>query len=100
MLKRLLLALALMGGLHGPAVLAESVAERSLRQVTLAVENMGCSLCKYTVENALRQVEGVRSAEVDMAKAVAVVTYDPAEVQVDALVKAVGDAGYPAAVKE
>ncbi len=74
--------------------------DRSLRQVTLAVENMGCALCKYTVENALRQVEGVQSAEVDMERAVAVVTYDPAKVRVDALVKAVSDAGYPAAVKE
>ncbi len=100
MLKRLLLAVALTGGFVGPAVPAETVTDRSLRQVTLAVENMGCALCKYTVENALRQVKGVQSAEVDMAKAIAVVTYDPAEVQVDALVKAVGDAGYAATVKE
>ncbi len=100
MLQRILLALALTGGFHGPAMPAETVVDRSLRQATLAVENMSCALCKYTVENALRQVEGVRSAEVDMEKAVAGVTYDPAKVRIDALVKAVSDAGYPAAVKE
>lgn len=100
MLKRLIMVLAVTSMISLPVATAETAVERSLRQVTLTVENMGCSLCKYTVENALKQVEGVQSAKVDVEKAIAVVTYDPARVQVDRLVKAVSDAGYPAAVKQ
>ncbi len=100
MLKRLMMALALVVIGPLPASVADAAVEQSLQQVTLSVKNLSCGMCKYTVENALKQVEGVQSAKVDMDKAVAVVTYDPARVQVDQLVEAVSRAGYPAAVKQ
>ncbi|BCX89838.1 periplasmic mercuric ion binding protein [Methylomarinovum tepidoasis] len=81
-----------------PAAVAPEAA-RPLQQVTLTVKNMSCAMCKYTVENALKQVEGVQSAKVDMARGTAEVVFDPARVSPERLAQAVSDAGYPAAVK-
>ncbi|BCX82176.1 periplasmic mercuric ion binding protein [Methylomarinovum caldicuralii] len=90
--------LALGWGQPSPAAAAPDAA-RSLQQVTLTVKNMSCAMCKYTVENALKQVEGVQSAKVDMAPGTAEVIFDPAKVSPQQLARAVSDAGYPAVVK-
>ncbi len=82
-----------------PSAATVTEAAQPLRQVTLTVKNMSCAMCKYTVENALRQVEGVKSAKVDSLKGTAVVVFDPARVTPERLAQAVSDAGYPAAVK-
>ncbi len=95
----LVLLLGIMQGYAYP-VAAGTEAELKLKQVTLAVQNMSCGMCKYTVENALKQVAGVKSANVDMDRKIAVVDFDPAKVGVEDLAKAVSDAGYPATVVE
>ena len=65
-------------------------------KTTLAVSGMTCTGCEYAIETTLRRVEGVHSATADFRGASAVVTYDPALVHVDALVKAVAKVGYRA----
>ncbi len=99
MLKRLMLIMLLSTVWWQISAVAETVGtEQSLQQVTLQVKNMSCGMCQYTVENALKQVEGVKSAKVDMEKGIAVVSFDPAKVGSGDLAKAVSDAGYPASV--
>ncbi len=63
---------------------------------TLAIGGMTCASCVRRVEKALLRVEGVRSAEVNLATEVATVDYDPARVTVEAMATAVASAGYAA----
>ncbi len=83
-----------------PAQATVPEAQKSLHKVTLTVGNLTCAMCKYTVENALKKVNGVQSAQVDMEKNIAVVVFDPAKTDVEKLVEAVTNAGYPATVKQ
>jgi copper chaperone CopZ len=64
-----------------------------MSQTTLKVEGMTCNHCKMHVEKALRGVNGVGDAQVDLAKGEAVVSGDASR---EDLVKAVVEAGYSA----
>jgi mercuric ion binding protein len=87
---RLVSAAALALGLLAPAsVLA---AERT---ITLDVQNMTCALCPRTVKASLEAVPGVSKVAVSAKDKTAVVTFDDSKTQVDALVKATTNAGYP-----
>ncbi len=67
--------------------------------VTLAVQNMTCSVCPITVRKALEKVQGVASVKVDPDAKTATVTFDPDKASADNLIKATTEAGYPANVK-
>ena len=69
------------------------------RTVTLAVQNMTCALCPRTVKASLQHVPGVTNVVVSAEEKTAVVTYDDSKAEVDALVKATTNAGYPSAPK-
>jgi Cu+-exporting ATPase len=47
------------------------------RQVTLSVRGMTCANCAAKVQRALRGVDGVRDANVNLARGVATVTFVP-----------------------
>lgn len=64
-----------------------------MSQTTLKVEGMTCNHCRMHVENALRGVNGVENAQVDLAKGEAVVT---GAANRQDLIKAVEEAGYSA----
>lgn len=68
--------------------------------VTLSMPTMNCALCPITVRKALTQVPGVRQAEVNFDKRLAMVTFDDSRTSVDALTQATEDAGYPSTLKE
>jgi mercuric ion binding protein len=70
------------------------------KTVTLTVSDMNCAACPITVKKALTRVEGVQAAEVSYEKKEAVVTYDDAKTNVDALAKATAEAGYPSEAKK
>jgi len=61
---------------------------------TLKIQGMTCNHCVMRVAKALKGVQGVQDAKVDMGKAEAVVAYDEATVTTDTLSRAVVDAGY------
>ena len=61
--------------------------------VTLTVDGMACDGCEANVENALADVSGVTSAAADHEAATVAIEGD---VDVDALVAAVTEAGYEA----
>lgn len=64
-----------------------------MSQTTLKVEGMTCNHCKMHVEEALRGVNGVEAAQVDLAKGEAVVS---GEANREDLIKAVEEVGYTA----
>jgi mercuric ion binding protein len=68
--------------------------------VTLDVPSMYCSLCDISVRKALERVPGVVAAKADNVSKRADVKYDPDKVSPDALAKALGNAGFPATVKQ
>jgi mercuric ion binding protein len=68
--------------------------------VTLSVPGMTCAACPITVKKALSKVQGVEKVVVTFEKKQAVVTYDDAKTNVEALTKATENAGYPSTVKQ
>lgn len=68
--------------------------------VTLSVPGMTCAACPITVKKALTKVKGVSKVDVTFEQREAVVTFDDARTNVQALTKATGNAGYPASVKK
>jgi len=57
---------------------------------------MSCGACVGHVTRALQGLDGVQSAQVSLQDKQAVVTYDPAKVQVARMAEAVADEGYEA----
>lgn len=70
------------------------------KRVVLDVPGMNCSLCPISVKKALERVPGVLEAKADLATRSAEAKYDPDKTSPEMLLKAVGDAGYPATVKK
>jgi len=62
--------------------------------LTIGVGGMTCASCVARVERALRKVEGVQSAAVNLATEKATVSFDPLRAEVDALLEAIEAAGY------
>ncbi len=65
-------------------------------KTTIEVPTIVCGSCVKTVTKALKNVDGVKTAKVDLKKKTATVTYASAKVTVDKLEKAIADAGYDA----
>jgi copper chaperone len=61
---------------------------------TLSVQGMTCGHCKMSVEGALKNLEGVSAAEVNLEAGNVAVTYDDSKVTVESLKEAVEDQGY------
>lgn len=64
------------------------------QRVDIPVGGMTCSSCVATIEAALKQVDGVLSASVNLATERATVEYVPAQVTLADLKRAIVDAGY------
>lgn len=85
--------LAAILGLASSAALAATT-------VTLSVPDMSCSTCPIQVKKALSKVPGVSQASASLEKKEAVVTYDESKTNVEALMKATADIGFPSTVKK
>ena len=59
---------------------------------------MHCASCVSTVENGLTKLDGVQSANVNLATASAVVQYDPGKLSEERIVGTVAELGYAATV--
>jgi mercuric ion binding protein len=53
-----------------------------------------------SVKRSLTKIDGVTKADVSLEKAEAVVTFDHTKTNVESLLKATKDAGYPSTLKE
>ncbi len=69
----------------------------STQRVTLGIRGMGCAGCVAGIEQTLTRVEGVREVAVTLAKGQAVVEYDPALTNPQALAARVTATGYEVA---
>ena len=69
------------------------------KTVTLSVPGMTCAGCPITIKKALNKLEGVSKIEVSVENREAVVTFDDAKTQVQALLDATKNAGFPSTVK-
>jgi mercuric ion binding protein len=82
------------------AVALSAPAFAATKTVTLSVSNMTCAACPITVKKALSRVEGVGAIDVSYEKQEAVVSFDDAKTNVEALTKATEGAGYPSELKK
>jgi mercuric ion binding protein len=85
--------------LIGISLLASSAVLAGEKTVTLAVQNMYCSACPFTVKSSLEAVPGVAKVVVSYPNKTAVVTFDDAKTALPALITATTNAGYPSALK-
>jgi Cu+-exporting ATPase len=65
-----------------------------LNIVTISVGGMSCATCANTIEEALRSLDGVQAATVNLASDKVTITYDPQVVRVPDLKRAIRDSGY------
>ena len=72
--------------LHGP-----------LAHIDLKIGGMTCTHCPPALEKALKSVDGVNAARVNLAGQVASVDYDPTKASIQGLIHAVRSHGYTAA---
>lgn len=61
---------------------------------TITVKGMTCGGCVNSVTKALKGVNGVQEANVNLEKGQATVEFDDTKTNVDALKNAIEDAGY------
>jgi mercuric ion binding protein len=67
--------------------------------VTLAVQNMYCAACPFTVQSSLEAVPGVSKVIVSYTDKTAIVTFDNGKTTVPTLIAATTNAGYPSVPK-
>lgn len=94
-MRRLYTAIAVLAGM---AIAAPAWADA--KTVTLSVPGMNCAVCPLTIKTALGKVSGVSKVEASYEKKIAVVTFDSAKTNIEALTKATADAGYPSSVRK
>ena len=75
-------------------LIGSSVALTAEKTVTLTVQNMVCAACPHTVKSSLQSVPGVKAVSVSYEDKTAVVTFDDAKANVEALRTATTNAGY------
>ena len=88
--------------LAAPAQIAAAIARAGFsvpaESLRLDIGGMTCATCAGRIETVLRRVEGVATAQVNLASEVATIAYTPGVVGPDALIAAVGRAGYTATI--
>jgi P-type Cu+ transporter len=72
----------------------QSTINHQLRRLSFVVLGMHCASCVYTVEKALKKVEGVENAVVNLATGKATITVDSGWSMVDRAKNAVENIGY------
>jgi mercuric ion binding protein len=77
-------------------VLVSGTAFADEQTVKLAVANMSCASCPPIVRKSLSAVPGVSKVTVSLEQRSALVTFDDQKTNVQALIAATTNAGYPA----
>jgi len=69
-----------------------------MEKTTIRVDGMSCHHCENAVVTAVQALPGVKKAKASHVKKNAVVQYDPAQVSLDAIHKAITEEGYEVVV--
>ena len=64
------------------------------KKAELKISGMTCSMCSTTIEKSLASLPGVQKAQVNLGNEIALVEYDPTQLKLPDLEKAVTDVGY------
>ena len=70
------------------------MSESKITAITLPVEGMTCASCVLRVEKALKKIDGVDQANVNLATEKVSLSFDAGKTNMNALSAAVEDAGY------
>jgi periplasmic mercuric ion binding protein len=103
MSRVLMFALFLGVLIMGVAPMTPAAQAAEPQTVLLDVENMTCRMCPVTVRRALNRIDGVLRTEARYeggGEGWAKVTFDPSRVEVEDLIRATGNAGFPSTLKE
>ena len=68
-----------------------------MTKIVLMVKGMSCSHCVHAVEKAVKALDGVATAVVDLGKGSVTVEFVPSRASVDGIKKAITDQGYEVA---
>jgi P-type Cu+ transporter len=77
-----------------------STALKGKRTASFGLTGMTCATCAQTIQRSLEDLQGVESANVNLATERATVVYNPEKVDIDRMGKAVKDAGYDTITSE
>lgn len=77
------------------ALLVTSAVLAAAKTITLTIDNVSCASCAPIVKKSLERVSGVTNVAVSRQLDTATVTYDDAKANVEALIAATTNAGYP-----
>ena len=67
-----------------------------MEKQVIKVEGMSCSHCERAVEEAVMNLQGVKSAKAKSRKNLLTVRFDPSTTSIDAIKEAVVEEGYQA----
>jgi len=70
------------------------MAEKHLQKILIPIGGMHCVMCAQSIENALKEKDGVIEANVNFATEKAMVTYDASKISLDDIGKIIQDTGY------
>ena len=65
-----------------------------MKQITLLVPDISCGHCKSSIEGAVASMDGVARVEVSVIERTVDVEYDPAQLDLAAIVSAIDDQGF------
>ena len=65
-----------------------------MKQITLLVPDISCGHCKASIEGAVASMEGVVRVDVSVNDRTVDVEYDPAQLDLAAIVTAIDDQGF------
>jgi len=65
-----------------------------MRQITLLVPDISCGHCKSSIEGAVASMDGVAIVEVSISKRTVDIEYDPAQIDLAAIISAIDDQGF------
>ena len=68
-----------------------------MEKTIIGVNGMTCNHCKMSVENALKRLDGVNSAEVSLENKNVTVEFDNSKIGLEALKAAIDDTGFDVA---
>jgi Cu+-exporting ATPase len=68
--------------------------EKSESNANLKISGMTCAMCSQAIESALTELDGVASANVNLASEKAHVVYNPSAIIIEDMGKAINDLGY------
>lgn len=74
--------------------------EETLKSITLRVEGMTCATCAGNVDHAVKELQGVKDVNVNIANDKMTVTYDTEVLKLSHMKKAVQDIGYDIMLEE